>query len=451
MGGSSIGESTITSIRGDIKDLTQKYKVCNDRLGQVDKDIAEHDDILAKLLKDTHAKASSKDHNDLAKDVDRLDAHFKQLLDQVNSIKVPDPVVASDDSARYQALERMLVSHQRKMEQSEEDLNKRMKDANKLTELIKEEVDAIIEEQEKQLVKTISKANLCEVRIGALENQLKDYHAKPAITGGDGDFKEAIKAVKALENKVEAHKHDFMDKLAAIEYQRLPLKLDKQDLEALESSLRDKIFGLDKKIMKLRTDLQSISKLHDRVVKTIEKDRAVEDKTDKDEVSLLKKPLMGFKCANCERDLNNLEQTSTEFFNWKKLPHQLQKRKKMNMNLHSIGQGFSKMLQTFSTDDLHKDQSKTNILSSDHIIEESDHTLPLPKNTARVIRDVGLASSGVGASEGLSRPLRNNLPFVQNSPGTNMNPDSNHPKREFFNSTEDGIRKFRSQTPRKDR
>lgn len=193
--------------RGDIKDLIQKYKVCNDRLNQVDKDITEHDDILAKLLKDTHAKASSKDHNDLVKDVDRLDAHFKQLLDQVNSIKVPDPVVASDDSARYQALERMLVSHQRKMEQSEEDLNKRMKDANKLTELIKEEVDAIIEEQEKQLVKTISKANLCEVRIGALENQIKDYHAKPAVTVADGDFKEAIKAVKALENKVEAHKH----------------------------------------------------------------------------------------------------------------------------------------------------------------------------------------------------------------------------------------------------
>lgn len=180
--------------------------MANDRLNQVDKDITEHDEMLAKLLKDIQTKASSKDQNDLSKDVERLEESFKQLLDQVNSIKVPDPVVASDDSARYQALERMLVSLEEKMEQSKEDLNKRMKEANKLTEIIKEEVDATIEEQEKQLVKTISKANLCEIRIGVLENEVKGHHSKPIGTIADGDFKEAVKAIKALEKKLEAHK-----------------------------------------------------------------------------------------------------------------------------------------------------------------------------------------------------------------------------------------------------
>jgi PP-loop superfamily ATP-utilizing enzyme len=51
--------------------------------------------------------------------------------------------------------------------------------------------------------------------------------------------------------------------------------------------------------------------------------------------------------------LNNLEGVQADFYNWKRLPGmRALKNNKVNVNLHNIGQGFSKMLQTFSTDNL---------------------------------------------------------------------------------------------------
>lgn len=172
----------------------------------MEKDLAEHDDILTKLVKEIHLKVNKKDHNNVAKDVERLDECFRQLLDQVNNIKIPDQVVASDDSGKYRALERMVVAMDEKVEQTKEDFNKRLNEMNKLIEIIKEEVDTSIEEQEKQLMKTISRTNVCEFRIGVLEKEIKGIDHKPSGTVGDLDMKEAMKALKALETKINQTK-----------------------------------------------------------------------------------------------------------------------------------------------------------------------------------------------------------------------------------------------------
>ena len=94
-----------------------------------------------------------------------------------------------------------------------------------------------------------------------------------------------------------------MSKIAAIEYKRLPDKADKEDLNNLDNQMREKIANLERQLMNLRVDLQGISKLHDRVVKDMQKEKQQEVNKEKDEVSLIKKPLMGFKCANCERGI----------------------------------------------------------------------------------------------------------------------------------------------------
>lgn len=138
----------------------------------------------------------------LAKDVERLDENFRQLLDQVNSIKVPDPVVSTDDSGKYMALERMVVAMDEKVEQAKEDFNKRLGEMGKVVEIVKEEVDSAIEEQEKQLMKTISRTNVCEFRIGVLEKEIKGIDTKPMGIVADLDVKEAMKALKGLENKI---------------------------------------------------------------------------------------------------------------------------------------------------------------------------------------------------------------------------------------------------------
>ena len=123
--------------------------------------------------------------------------------------------------------------------------------------------------------------------------------------------------------------------------------------------------------MKLKIELQNFSKIQLKAVEEIKKAQAKEDEG-RDEASLIKKPLIGWKWANCERDLNNLESTQGEFYNWKKLPYSIRnqgsKRNKINMNLHNIGQGFSKMLQTFSSDNLfNKDLLKSSIVTDEEV------------------------------------------------------------------------------------
>jgi hypothetical protein len=96
---------------------------------------------------------------------------------------------------------------------------------------------------------------------------------------------------------------------------------------------------------------------------------------------------MGFKCANCERDLNNLEQTQGEFYNWKKLPRTFRntsnKRSKVQMNMHNIGHGFSKMLQTFSTDNL----GSRDLLRSSLMEEENDEAEVMGNQTRDFFSD----------------------------------------------------------------
>ena len=78
------------------------------------------------------------------------------------------------------------------------------------------------------------------------------------------------------------------------------------------------------------------------------------------------------------------------------------------MNLHNIGQGFSKMLQTVSTDSLNKDIKKGPSFQMSAIDmadeEDNDGTLPLPSI-----------------------------------------------KREFLSDNEEEVRKFKNATPRRNR
>lgn len=178
----------------------------NERLSVLEKTVEEHEDILSRVIKDVDGKINKKNHNGLAKDVEKLEENFKQLLDQVNNIKIPAPVQASDDSSKYKALERMLITVEEKLDLSKEELNKKMSGVSKVMDMIKEDVDRTLEEQEKQLLKAMSKANICELRIDVLEKQVKNKNLIKAGNVTELDFKEAMKALKDLEEKMNAIK-----------------------------------------------------------------------------------------------------------------------------------------------------------------------------------------------------------------------------------------------------
>lgn len=375
---STFDDSRLNSVRDDIKDLYLRSRDYNERIAKLEKLVAEHDDLLNRVVKSCEGKVNKKDHNEVAKDVKRIDETLKQLFDHVNTLPTSAPVMTNEDGTKkHQELERIIVALEEKLDRTREALSQRMNDINKFMDMIKEDLDKTLEDQNKQLMKTLSKVNVCEIRINKLEKLLKD--TSPTVNGPsllELDFKEAIRAIKDLENRLNEIKEDFNKKIIDIEYNKLPTKVDVTDLEKIEKELKEKSAFIERELLKLRMEFQSLSKLHDRISADLKKEKKKEVKDEKDEVSLIKKPLMGFKCANCERDLNNLEATQAEFYNWKKLPMTLRgqqnKRNKISMNLHNIGQGFSKMLQTFSTDNL---QNK-DLLRSSLMEEEDAEVLP---------------------------------------------------------------------------
>jgi hypothetical protein len=66
-----------------------------------------------------------------------------------------------------------------------------------------------------------------------------------------------------------------------------------------------------------------------------------------EEAMFSKKPLGGFSCASCEKDLVNLHGKKVEFMPWSKLPFRDPAER-----IARVGQGFSKMLSMINPDQL---------------------------------------------------------------------------------------------------
>jgi hypothetical protein len=68
-----------------------------------------------------------------------------------------------------------------------------------------------------------------------------------------------------------------------------------------------------------------------------------------------KKPLGGFSCASCEKDLVNLFGKKVDFMPWRKLPF-----RDPSERIARVGQGFSKMLSMIDPNQLSRfDQNQT--------------------------------------------------------------------------------------------
>jgi vacuolar-type H+-ATPase subunit I/STV1 len=154
-------DSRLNSVKEDIKDLYHRSREDNERISKLEKLVAEHDDLLNRVVKSCEGKANKKDHKEVVRDVKRIDETLKQLLDHVNTLQIPAPVISNEDgSKKYQELERIIVALEEKLDRVREALNQRMNDINKFMDMIKEDLDKTLEDQNKQLMKTLSKTNV---------------------------------------------------------------------------------------------------------------------------------------------------------------------------------------------------------------------------------------------------------------------------------------------------
>ncbi len=128
-------------------------------------------------------------------------------------------------------------------------------------------------------------------------------------------------------------------------------KADKSDLAALDNSLMMRINDIVAALTKQfadKAETKKALKLLERQLKNLYDLLMSKGQGATDEDAMFsKKPLMGYSCASCEKDLVNMYGKKVEFMPWSKLPF-----RDPSERIARVGQGFSKMLSMINPDQL---------------------------------------------------------------------------------------------------
>lgn len=151
---------------------------------------------------------------------------------------------------------------------------------------------------------------------------------------------------------LEVDVHDLRDQFAKWYKQiqdELNMKADRADLEehekVLENRLNDIITELAKRFAD-KSETKKALKLLERQLKNLyDLFMSKGGYNNEEEAMFSKKPLGGFSCASCEKDLVNLYGKKVEFMPWSKLPFRDPAER-----IARVGQGFSKMLSMINPD-----------------------------------------------------------------------------------------------------
>jgi len=128
-------------------------------------------------------------------------------------------------------------------------------------------------------------------------------------------------------------------------------KADKSDLAALDNSLMMRINDIVAALTKQfadKAETKKALKLLERQLKNLYDLLMSKGQGATDEDAMFsKKPLMGYSCASCEKDLVNMYGKKVEFMPWSKLPF-----RDPSERIARVGQGFGKMLSMINPDQL---------------------------------------------------------------------------------------------------
>ena len=121
-------------------------------------------------------------------------------------------------------------------------------------------------------------------------------------------------------------------------------KADRKELKELEDQLIEKMLKLLEELMSRFSDRdetnRSLKNFEKSIRSFVEKSSFTSPRKDEEETALLaKKPLGGWSCASCEKDLVNISGRVPGYQAWSKLPFRVPGER-----IAKVGQGFSKML-----------------------------------------------------------------------------------------------------------
>jgi len=195
--------------------------------------------------------------------------------------------------------------------------------------------------------------------------KLKGMADRPIAAGGnsnidEGEWSEMKKAVEKLKKDVsDIFKElemlkDIRRKITLLEG-ALEGKLDKEEFEKwkAESDINQILSGLLKKFADRNEMLKALKKLEQRIsiLEELIKETGGGMMDHEDNAMLAKKPLGGWSCASCQKDLINIEGTRVPYNPWAKLP-----QRNPTERIAKVGQGFSRMLSMLKPELITKSQ-----------------------------------------------------------------------------------------------
>ena len=162
--------------------------------------------------------------------------------------------------------------------------------------------------------------------------------------------KDVVEIFKELEALKELKKRIFS--LASA----MEGKLDKEEFEKwkAENDFNQILNGLLKKFADKNEMLKALKKLENRILllEEILKETGGAGVVDPgDGAMLAKKPLGGWSCASCQKDLLNIEGIRAQYHPWAKLP-----QRNPTERIAKVGQGFSRMLSMLKPELITKSQ-----------------------------------------------------------------------------------------------
>lgn len=144
-------------------------------------------------------------------------------------------------------------------------------------------------------------------------------------------------------------------------------KVDYDRLGELEKLLLDKlneaIRGLTKQLADKNETKKNLKNLEKQLRNLLDVFMQRQTRPDEDDAMFSKKPLGGFSCASCEKNLINLNAKPPEFYTWNRLPV-----RDPSERIARVGQGFSRMLSSMKPENMQRFQGHS--VNQQHFYEE---------------------------------------------------------------------------------
>jgi DNA repair exonuclease SbcCD ATPase subunit len=361
-------------------------------------------DLLQKLSElEARLRAAEESSSKAKVTAERTENHLKTLENELRSLKSRQsaPSVPASDSKSASSSEidhlRSLISNlesqlDSKLSSSDfqlslSDLMQRLEDlASKMRALesalskraLKSDLDELLRSMNSRVVSSssdsfdASKLTSLSKRVGALEEAL----LKLAMPAGY-DLVMVVNIIlkmqqetKELKEKTDKSSRDTWQKLKELE-ELLNKKAGLDKLKELEDMLLAKLKEMYDEFIKRFADKNETKRALKYLEKLIRESETIKVVKDGEDAMLARKPLGGWSCASCQKDLEKLMGKIAPYHAWNKMPY-----RDPADRIARVGPGFSRMLATVQPDML-TGRGKGSI-NSPHVGVDEDESRAFP-------------------------------------------------------------------------